>query len=62
MSSTEARNIAASEAVMGVVWIWRFISGLDVVPNNERPLDMHCDNSCAIIIANEPGVQKVTNT
>ena len=47
---------------MKVVWIWKFIYGLDVVPSDERPMDMHCDQSGAIIIANEPGVQKAPNT
>ena len=58
MSSTEAEYIAASEAAMEAVWIRKFISGLGVVPSNKRPMDMYCDNSGAIIIANEPGVQK----
>ncbi len=58
MSSTEAEYIAASEATMEAVWIRKFISGLGVVPSNERPMNMYCDNSGAIIIANEPGVQK----
>ena len=58
MSSTEAEYIAASEAAMEAVWIRKFISGLGVVPSNERPMDMYCDNSGAIIIANEPGVLK----
>lgn len=58
MSSKEAEYIAASEDAMEAVWIRKFISGLGVVPSNERPMDMYCDNSGAIIIANEPGVQK----
>ena len=58
MSSTEAEYIAASEATMEAVWIRKFISGLGVVPSNERPINMYCDNSGAIIIANEPGVHK----
>ncbi|GJT27456.1 hypothetical protein Tco_0907731 [Tanacetum coccineum] len=35
-----------------------FIYGLGVVPTNIEPMDMYCDNSGTIIIANEPGVQR----
>nr|GEZ61584.1 hypothetical protein [Tanacetum cinerariifolium] len=31
---------------------------LGVVPNNDRPMDMYYDNTSAITIADEPGVQK----
>ncbi|KAI3672503.1 hypothetical protein L6452_38592 [Arctium lappa] len=58
MSSREIEYIAAFEAAMEVVWIRKFISGLRVVLSNERPMDMYCDNSGAIVIDNEPGVQK----
>ncbi|GJY16862.1 hypothetical protein Tco_0387284 [Tanacetum coccineum] len=36
----------------------KFIYGLGVVPTNEKPMEMYCDNSSATIIANEPGVQR----
>ena len=58
MSATESEYIAASEAAMEAVWIRKFIHGLDVVPTNKDPMEIYCDNSGAIIIANEPGVQK----
>lgn len=58
MSATESEYIAASEAAMEAVWIRKFISGLSVVPLNKSPMELYCDNSGAIIIANEPGVQK----
>ncbi|GJR43573.1 putative RNA-directed DNA polymerase [Tanacetum coccineum] len=54
MSSMEAEYIAAMEAI----WIRKFISGLGVVPNIDKPMDMYCDNIGAITIAKEPGVQK----
>ncbi|GJY74500.1 retrotransposon protein, putative, ty1-copia subclass [Tanacetum coccineum] len=54
MSSIEAEYIAAMEAI----WIRNFISRLGVVPNIDRPMDMYCDNTGAITIANEPGVQR----
>ncbi|GKA52510.1 putative reverse transcriptase domain-containing protein [Tanacetum coccineum] len=58
MSATEAEYIAASEAVMKVVWIRKFISGLGIVPTINEPIKMFCDNSAALHFANEPGVQK----
>nr|GEW93032.1 putative ribonuclease H-like domain-containing protein [Tanacetum cinerariifolium] len=33
-------------------------SGLGVVPTIEDPINMHCDNTRAITIANEPGINK----
>ncbi|GJV50610.1 hypothetical protein Tco_1446351, partial [Tanacetum coccineum] len=57
-SQTEAEYIAASEATMEAVWIRKFISRLGVVPINKEPMKIYCDNTCAIIITNEPGVQR----
>ncbi|GJS63147.1 hypothetical protein Tco_0677711 [Tanacetum coccineum] len=54
MSATEAKYIAASEAV----WIRTFISGLGIVPTINEPIKMFCDNSATLLIANELGVQK----
>ncbi|GJR16017.1 retrotransposon protein, putative, ty1-copia subclass [Tanacetum coccineum] len=54
MSSMEAEFIAAMEAI----WIHKFISGLGVVPSIDKPMDIGCDNTSAITIADEPGVQK----
>ncbi|GJY97477.1 hypothetical protein Tco_0514387 [Tanacetum coccineum] len=52
---TEAEYIAASEAV----WIRKFIDELGVVPLNDYPIKMNCDNSTAIIIENQRnGIQK----
>ncbi|GKG42157.1 hypothetical protein Tco_0476455 [Tanacetum coccineum] len=54
MSATESEYIAASEAAMEAVWIRKFISGLDIVPTINEPLNMYCDNSAAVHYANEP--------
>ncbi|GJR03786.1 retrotransposon protein, putative, ty1-copia subclass [Tanacetum coccineum] len=61
MSSMEAEYIAAVEATMEAIWICKFIYGLGVVPNIDKPMDMYCDNTCAITIVDEPGVQKGTD-
>ncbi|GJW15356.1 retrotransposon protein, putative, ty1-copia subclass [Tanacetum coccineum] len=60
MSATEAEYIAASEALMEVVWIRKFISGLGIVLIINEPIRMFCDNSTALHFANEPGAQKGT--
>nr|GEV70094.1 putative retrotransposon Ty1-copia subclass protein [Tanacetum cinerariifolium] len=36
----------------------KFISGLSVVPTIEEPINMYCDNTKAITIANESGITK----
>ncbi|GJS11415.1 hypothetical protein Tco_0368211 [Tanacetum coccineum] len=58
MSATKAKFIVASEAAMEAVWIRKFISGLGIVPTINEPIKMFCDNSAALLIANEPGVQR----
>ncbi|GKC86259.1 hypothetical protein Tco_1141976 [Tanacetum coccineum] len=58
MSATEFEYIAASEAAMEAVWIRKFISGIGIVPTINEPIKMFCDNSAALLIANEPGVQR----
>ncbi|GJV09181.1 retrotransposon protein, putative, ty1-copia subclass [Tanacetum coccineum] len=58
MSSMEAEYIVAAEAAMEAIWIRKFIYGLGVVPSIDKPMDMYCDNTGAITIADEPGVQK----
>ncbi|GJT93226.1 retrotransposon protein, putative, ty1-copia subclass [Tanacetum coccineum] len=62
MYATEFEYIAASEAAMEAVWIRKFISGLGIVPTDNEPLNMYCDNSAAVHYANEPGVQKAPDT
>ncbi|GKB23714.1 retrotransposon protein, putative, ty1-copia subclass [Tanacetum coccineum] len=42
---------------MEAVWIRKFISGLGIVPTINEPIEMFCDNSAALLIANEPRVQ-----
>nr|GEW14647.1 putative retrotransposon protein [Tanacetum cinerariifolium] len=39
-------------------WIRKFIFGLGVVPTNEDPITMYCDNTRAITIANKLGITK----
>jgi hypothetical protein len=57
-SMTEAKYIAASEAVKEVVWIRNFVSELGVIPSASSPMDLYCDNSGAIGQAKEPRAHK----
>ncbi|GJS82305.1 retrotransposon protein, putative, ty1-copia subclass [Tanacetum coccineum] len=59
MSFMKAEYIVTAEATMEAIWIRKFIFGLGVVPSIDKPMDMYCDNTCPITIADEPGVQKV---
>nr|GEV51776.1 hypothetical protein [Tanacetum cinerariifolium] len=56
--SQEAEYITTFDASKEVVWVRKFISGLDVVPTIEEPISMYCDNTGAIAIANESGITK----
>ncbi|GKC99985.1 retrotransposon protein, putative, ty1-copia subclass, partial [Tanacetum coccineum] len=58
MSATKAEYLHASEAGMESVWIRKFILWLGIVPTINEPIKMFCDNSAALLIANEPGVQR----
>ncbi|GJX51010.1 retrotransposon protein, putative, ty1-copia subclass [Tanacetum coccineum] len=58
MSSMKAEYIAVAKATMEAIWIRKFIYGLGVVPNIDKCMDMYYDNTGAIIVADEPGVQK----
>nr|GFD37656.1 zinc finger, CCHC-type [Tanacetum cinerariifolium] len=55
MHSAQAEYVAASEAAMKAVWIRKFVGDLVVMPSINKPINMYCDNSAAIIFANEPG-------
>ncbi|GKF92145.1 hypothetical protein Tco_0278864 [Tanacetum coccineum] len=52
-SSAEAEYIATYDASKEAVWVRKFISGLGVVPKIEEPINMYCDNTGAITIANK---------
>ncbi|GJR04276.1 KH domain-containing protein HEN4-like protein [Tanacetum coccineum] len=57
-SSAEAEYIAAYDASKEAVWVRKFIYRLGVVPTIEEPINMYCDNTRAITIANESGITK----
>ncbi|GKC00483.1 retrotransposon protein, putative, ty1-copia subclass, partial [Tanacetum coccineum] len=55
-SSTDAEYIVAFDASKEAVWIRKFISGLGIIPIIEEPISMYCDNTGAIAIAKDDGV------
>ncbi|GJW24266.1 hypothetical protein Tco_0038077 [Tanacetum coccineum] len=57
-SSAKAEYIAASDASEESVWVRKFIFGLGIVPTIEEPINMYCDNTKAIIVANESRITK----
>ncbi|GJV61781.1 hypothetical protein Tco_1467881 [Tanacetum coccineum] len=58
LSSAEAEYIAAFERSKEAVWLEISFLGLGVVPTIEKPINMYCDNTGAIAIANESGITK----
>ncbi|KAL5559351.1 hypothetical protein UlMin_035562 [Ulmus minor] len=47
-STMEAEYVAASEASKEVVWLRKFLSGLEVIPSMDRPITLYYDNTAAI--------------
>nr|GEV82138.1 hypothetical protein [Tanacetum cinerariifolium] len=56
--AAEAEHIAAAEAVKEAVWIRKFVDELGVVPSNNYPIEINCDNTSAISMVKEPGIMK----
>nr|GFC80948.1 putative retrotransposon protein [Tanacetum cinerariifolium] len=49
--AAEAEYIATAEAAKEAVWIRKFVDELGVVPSNNYPIEMNCDNTTAISMA-----------
>nr|GFD30559.1 retrotransposon protein, putative, Ty1-copia subclass [Tanacetum cinerariifolium] len=54
--AAEAEYIAAAEAAKETVGIKKFVDELGVIPSNNYPIEMNCDNTAAISMAKEPGI------
>ncbi|GKE03239.1 hypothetical protein Tco_1395257, partial [Tanacetum coccineum] len=57
-SFAEAKYIAAYDTFKEAFWVRKFIFGLGNVLTIEEPINMYCDNTGAIAIANESGITK----
>ena len=47
-STMEAEYVAACEAAKEGVWLRKFLTDLEVIPNMDKPLTLFCDNSGAM--------------
>ena len=54
----EAKYIAACEAAKEAVWLKKFYSDLEVVPDVDKPLVLYCDHSGAVANSKEPQSHK----
>ena len=54
----EAEYIASCEAAKELVWLKKFYTDMEVVPNMEKPLVLYCDNSGAVANSKEPRSHK----
>jgi hypothetical protein len=50
-STIYAEFVACYEAVGQAMWLKKFVSGLRVVDNIEKPLKLYCDNEPAVLYA-----------
>ncbi|PON55799.1 hypothetical protein PanWU01x14_186080 [Parasponia andersonii] len=57
-STMEVEYIAACEAAKEAVWLKKFYTDLEVVPNMDKPLTLYCDNSGAVANSKEPRSHK----
>ena len=57
-STMEAEYIAACEAAKEVVWLKKFITYLEVVPNMDKPIVLYCDNNEVVANSKEPRSHK----
>lgn len=51
-STMEAEFVACYEASNQAIWLRKFIKGLRIVENVERPLKLYCDNRAAVLYSN----------
>ncbi|KAA0034962.1 gag/pol protein [Cucumis melo var. makuwa] len=52
-STMEAEYVAACEAAKEAVWLKKFLTDLEVVPNMHLPITLYCDNSGAVANSRE---------
>ena len=52
-STMEAEYVAACEAAKESVWLRKFLTDLEVVPNMHLPVTLYCDNSGAVANSKE---------
>ena len=50
----EAEYIATSKVAKEAVWLKKFLSYLEVVPNMDKPITLYCDISDAVANSKDP--------
>ncbi|KAA0067542.1 gag/pol protein [Cucumis melo var. makuwa] len=54
----EAEYVAACEVAKEAIWLRKFLTDLEIVPNMHLPITLYCDNSGAIANSQEPRSHK----
>ena len=54
----EAKYVAACEAAKESVWLRKFLTDLEVIPNMHLPVTLYCDNSGAVANSRGPRSHK----
>ncbi|KAA0066610.1 retrovirus-related pol polyprotein from transposon tnt 1-94 [Cucumis melo var. makuwa] len=54
----EAEYVAAGEAANEAIWLRKFLTDLEIVPNMHLPITLYCDNSAAVANSREPRSHK----
>ena len=57
-STMEPEYVAACEAAKEAVWLQKFFTDLEVVPDMDNSLTLYCDNSGAVANSKEPRSHK----
>ncbi|KAA0038357.1 gag/pol protein [Cucumis melo var. makuwa] len=57
-STMKAEYVVACEAAKEAVWLKKFLTDLEVVPNMHLSITLYCDNSGAIANSREPRSHK----
>jgi len=57
-STMEAEYVAACEAAKEAIWLRKFLTDLEVVPDMDKPIKLYCDNSGAVANSKEPRSHK----
>ena len=57
-STMEAEYVASCEAAKEAVWLRKFLSDLEVVPDLDKSITLYCDNSGVVANSKEPRSHK----
>ena len=58
VSTMEVEYVATCEATKDDVWLSKFLTDLEVVPNLDKPITLYCDNNGVMANSREPRSHK----